>query len=83
MTKYHDVEAVRFKGDTMLLRVDGKNYKIDLRKHSRRLTGADLRIKKNYAVSPSGYGLHWRDVDEDLSIDALIGVNHKIPQSTF
>ena len=28
--------------------------------------------KKNFEVSPSGYGIHWPELDEDLSIDGMI-----------
>jgi hypothetical protein len=28
-------------------------------------------VKNNYILSPSGYGIHWPDIDEDLSIDGL------------
>ncbi|NOZ61085.1 MAG: DUF2442 domain-containing protein [Calditrichaeota bacterium] len=27
-------------------------------------------------MSPSGYGLHWFLLDEDLSIDELLGIKH-------
>jgi hypothetical protein len=30
-------------------------------------------------MSPSGYGIHWPLVDEDLSIDGLIGAIHAFP----
>jgi len=61
----------------MLLRVDGQSYRIDLKKHSSKLTGIDDKKKNNYIISPSGYGIHWPDVDEDLAIDGLIGIKKK------
>ena len=33
-------------------------------------------MRERIEVSPSGYGLHWPEVDEDLSIDGLTGVRH-------
>ena len=34
--------------------------------------------KKNlFEISPSGYGIHWPLLDEDLSIDGLLGVVHR------
>jgi len=27
----------------------------------------------------TGYGIHWPDIDEDLSIDGLIGIKHSFP----
>lgn len=76
MNKYHDVREVSFSGIIMHLRVDGREYKVDVRKHSKRLAKATAKQKANYEISPSGYGIHWPDIDEDLSIDGLIGVRH-------
>jgi hypothetical protein len=68
MKKYHDVANVRFDKQYLLLKVDGRNYKIDLRQHSKKLASADERTKENFEISPSGYGIHWPELDEDLSI---------------
>ena len=72
MKKYHNVANVRFEKHYLLLRVDGKDYRIDLRQHSKKLALADERMKMNFEVSPSGYGIHWPEIDEDLSIDGMI-----------
>ena len=72
MKKYHDVAKVRFEKHYLLLRVDGRDYRIDLRQHSTKLASADERTKMNFEVSPSGYGIHWPELDEDLSIDGMI-----------
>lgn len=72
MKKYHHVADIRFDKNYILLKVDGKNYKIDLRQHSKNLALADERTKMNFEVSPSGYGIHWPQLDEDLSIDGMI-----------
>jgi hypothetical protein len=68
-----------FSGTTMLLRVDGKEHKIDITKESDRLGKATQKQRENFEVSPAGYGIHWPDLDEDLSIDGLIGVKHPGP----
>jgi len=72
MKKYHDVKNVRFEKYHLLMRVDGKDYRIDLRPYSKKLAAADERTKMNYEISPSGYGIHWPDLDEDLSVDGVI-----------
>jgi len=72
MKKYHDVKNVRFERYQLLLRIDGKDYRIDLRQYSKKLAAADERTKMNFEISPSGYGIHWPDLDEDLSIDGMI-----------
>ena len=81
MDKTHQVEGITFSGRTMSLRIDGKDYKIDLAQQSRRLAKASQEQVERFEVSPSGYGIHWPDIDEDLSIDGLIGVEHPCPLS--
>ncbi len=77
MDKAHDVERVSFRGKTMLLRVDGKDYEVDLSRQSQRLATATSEQRNNFKVSPSGYGIHWPDLDEDLFVDGLIGVKRR------
>jgi hypothetical protein len=72
MKKYHYVTDLRFDKHYLLVRVDGKDYRTDLRQHSKRLASAEERTKMNFEVSPSGYGIHWPELDEDLSIDGMI-----------
>ena len=72
MKKYHDVKNVRFEKHYLLLKVDGRDHRIDLQQHAKKLASADERTKMNFEVSPSGYGIHWRELDEDLSIDGMI-----------
>ena len=79
MDKAHDVQILKFQGALMHLKIDGKEYEFDLAKHSERLAKATQAERENVEVSPSGYGLHWPEVDEDLSIDGLIGVKHQSP----
>ena len=79
MNRAHDVQSVAFTGTILRLRVDGKDYEIDITQQSPKLAQATARQRENFVVSPSGYGIHWPDVDEDLSIDGLIGVGHSCP----
>ena len=79
MHKAHDVQTVTFSGPTMILQVDGKRYEVDITRQSERLAKATQQQRENFEVSPAGYGIHWPDVDEDLSIDGLIGVKHAYP----
>lgn len=39
-----------------------------------RLRSASLDQLKNFELSPSGYGVHWPDVDEDISVKAFLGL---------
>jgi len=72
MQKAHDVTNVSIAGTILRLRVDGKNYEIDLANVSERLAKASREQKANFEVLPSGYGICWPDIDEHLSIDGLI-----------
>jgi len=62
----------------MKLKVDGNKYSIDIKEKSEKLASACRETQMKYSVSPSGYGIHWSDIDEDLSIDGIIGY-HKAP----
>ena len=79
MDKAHQVDNVSWSGSTLLLQVDGKRYEVDITKRSVRLAKASQEQRENFEVSPTGYGIHWPDVDEDLSVDGLIGVRHSCP----
>ena len=81
MDKAHDVQSVSFVGRSLRLRVDGKQYEIDIASHSKLLTQATSDQRAKFEISPSGYGIHWPELDEDLSIDGLIGVTHSGPMA--
>ena len=79
MNKAHNIQNLVIAGTIMHLEVDGKKYEIDIVKHSKRLAEATQEQREKLEISPSGYGIHWPDIDEDLSIDGLIGVKHSWP----
>jgi Protein of unknown function (DUF2442) len=70
--KIHDVQMIDFEGTKMILTVDGQAYRVDLPSISARLADAKDAARRSYSISPSGYGVHWPDIDEDLTIDGLI-----------
>jgi hypothetical protein len=78
MDKAHEIARMSFSGNVISLNVDGRHYEIDLARQSDRLARATQAQRENVDVSPSGYGLHWPDLDEDLSIDGLIGITHSV-----
>lgn len=80
MRAYHTVEQVRISDDTLFLEVDGKPLQWRLSDLSPRLMHASAAEKASFEVSPSGYGIHWPLVDEDLSIDGLLGIVHSPEQ---
>jgi hypothetical protein len=78
MNEAHKVGNIRFDDNFIILTVDFVEYKIDLLSQSPELASSPDSIKHNYIISPSGYGIQWPDIDEDLSIDGLIGIKHLI-----
>jgi len=76
MKKYHNIEKLNFEGDILILQIDGKKYKFKLPDISRKLTNASSIEREKYEISSSGYGIHWPLIDEDLSIDGLLGIKH-------
>lgn len=80
--KFHTVEKISFSGNTLILDVDSRRVKIDLRKVSPLLAAASPGQRMHYEISPSGYGIHWPGLDEDLSIDGLLGIRH-LPKTKY
>jgi hypothetical protein len=70
--KIHDVQMIDFDGASMILKVDGQVYRVDVPSISVRLAKAKSTARRSYSLSPSGYGIHWPEIDEDLTVDGLI-----------
>jgi hypothetical protein len=59
---------VSFSKDLMnVVLSDGRIISIPLAWYAR-LASATPKQLKRYEISPSGYGIHWPDLDEDLSV---------------
>jgi hypothetical protein len=58
------------------LTVDGIFIQQNLDKISPILAQASLDMLQVFEVSPSGYGIHWPLLDEDISIDGLLNRQH-------
>jgi len=63
-------------GTTLTMVVDGRQCRFDVAKMSKRLARATQAQRDNFELSPSGCGIHWPEIDEDLSVDGLLGVIH-------
>jgi len=60
--------SVRFSEDSMHVSLgDGRIITIPLAWYPK-LSDATKEQLANYEISPSGYGIHWPDIDEDLSV---------------
>jgi hypothetical protein len=72
MSKQHEVNSLVFEGDWMILSVDDQVYRLPWVQVSDRLAQATEAERKIYRIAPSGYGIYWPLLDEDLSINGLI-----------
>ncbi len=70
--KIHNVETIQADEEYLYLVVDGSSYRLRWKDCSPTLTHASLSQRKNLTVSPSGYGIHWPEIDEDLAITPLL-----------
>ena len=50
---------------------DGRSISVPLAWYPR-LLHASLKQRSNWQISGGGYGIHWPDVDEDLSSEGLL-----------
>ena len=64
--------CISFILNSLQLEIDGKIYQVSLDEVSEKLKAATEVERNFYKISPSGYGIHWPLIDEDLSVDALI-----------
>jgi hypothetical protein len=67
-----EIKDLRVDGGQLDLTVDGRRYRFELAKISRRLAQGTPQEQSAVKVSPANYGLHWPLLDEDLTIDGLI-----------
>jgi hypothetical protein len=76
MKPYHDIKNLHFSGEYMILTVDGEERRVRLKDISNILLHASEKEKSTYEISPSGYGIHWPLIDEDIGVDGLLGIVH-------
>lgn len=76
MKKHYDVKNIKFDGDFLVLTIDGNERTFHLNQISSLLLKASVQERHVFEISPSGYGIHWPLLDEDISIDGLLGISH-------
>lgn len=66
------VQEVQFTDDTLSVDlIDGRTITVPLVWYPR-LLNATPEQRSHWEVSGGGYGIHWPDVDEDLSTEGLL-----------
>jgi hypothetical protein len=68
----HKIESIKFDQNFIYLNIDGNDIKVALDTLSMKLKSADEYQRMFYKISPSGYGIHWPLIDEDLSIEGIL-----------
>jgi hypothetical protein len=76
MKKYHDISDLKFEDNFLVITIEGEPKRFQLREVSPALEKASEEERNNFEISPSGYGIHWPLLDEDISIDGLLGIVH-------
>jgi hypothetical protein len=80
MKIYHRIDEVKIESEVLFMRVDGQLIRKALIEISPMLAKANEREISCYEISPSGYGIYWPLIDEDISIDGLMGIKHSPAQ---
>lgn len=63
---------VSFNEDMMILRLaDGRELRVPLEWFPR-LRNANLRQLKKWELIGKGIGIHWKELDEDISVEGLL-----------
>ena len=76
MKQHHDVADVHFEGDVLHVTIDGRARMFNIHEISQVLLNAPEEDRQMFEISPSGYGIHWPLLDEDISVDGLLGIVH-------
>jgi hypothetical protein len=72
MEKAYNISDLKFERNFLILIVDSQLIKLRLKDISEKLSKATEQERKDFKISPSGYGIHWRLLDEDLSVNGLL-----------
>jgi len=65
-------KAIETTPDALVVIMESGSVSIPWEKCSERLARASLVERNRVELSPSGYGIHWPLIDEDLAIGPLL-----------
>lgn len=66
------VESIHFEKDVMVVKlIDGRVISTPLAWYPRLYHGS-LEERENYRLLGNGFGIHWPDLEEDVSVSGLI-----------
>lgn len=72
----YNIKVSKIGKENLIIIVDGNKHSFNLKDISLQLYNAADSERLSFVISPSGYGIHWPLINEDLSIDALLGIKH-------
>jgi hypothetical protein len=74
MENSYKVSSIYFEQEYLVLILSDQKYLFKIIEISDKLAKADEKERNNFQISPSGYGIHWPGIDEDLSINGLLNL---------
>jgi len=66
------IQKIYFDNDFIYIEIEGQTIKKNLESLSSKLKSATALQRNSFKISPSGYGIHWYLIDEDLSVAAML-----------
>ena len=75
----HHIERISFEGSNMLIRANGRKYRVRTDMISARLGRADQATKESVRLSPEGYTISWPKLQLEMSVAGLF----QMCQTTF
>ncbi|MEI6682868.1 MAG: DUF2442 domain-containing protein [Bacteroidota bacterium] len=68
----YKISNIYFDNDNLVLMLNEQQYFFKISEISGKLANADEMERNNFKISPSGYGIHWPSINEDISINGLL-----------
>ena len=65
-------QEVKIENENLHFYFKGQSFVFKLNEMTHRLATATEKQLLNYTISPSGYGIHWNELDEDISFNGLL-----------
>ena len=66
------ITSVKIEGEDIIIYTGQQSHYFKIADVSKRLAQASEIEKNNFQISPSGYGIHWPQIDEDISLNGLL-----------
>jgi hypothetical protein len=66
------IKSIYYENNNLIIIINDQKYSWSLGDISDKLLSASEGERNNFIISPSGYGIHWPGIDEDLSIQGLL-----------